>query len=103
VSPLVETRTGTPRITAWKCIGCGKIEAPQPCIGICQDRKVELVDGAAYDQLLTRLEQTQRTCEALAAVVRMLAQSTPCAGRWEQSYRHLQQQARQILAGEGST
>ena len=28
---------------AWQCIGCGRIEAPQPCLGICEDRKVEFV------------------------------------------------------------
>jgi hypothetical protein len=27
-------------VKAWQCIGCGKIEAPQACIGVCQDRKV---------------------------------------------------------------
>ena len=27
-------------IQAWQCIGCGKIEAPQLCIGVCRDRKV---------------------------------------------------------------
>ena len=27
---------------AWQCIGCGRIEAPQTCIGICEDCKVEL-------------------------------------------------------------
>ena len=33
---------------AWQCIGCGKLDGPQDCIGICQDRKVELVlDGGS--------------------------------------------------------
>jgi hypothetical protein len=26
------------RIKAWQCIGCGRIEGAQPCIGICEDR-----------------------------------------------------------------
>ena len=30
-------------ITAWECIGCGRIEGARPCLGICQDRKVEFV------------------------------------------------------------
>ena len=24
-------------VTVWQCIGCGRIEAPQPGIGVCQD------------------------------------------------------------------
>jgi len=27
-------------VEAWQCIGCGRVELPQPCIGVCQDRKV---------------------------------------------------------------
>jgi len=30
-------------VKAWQCIGCGKIDAPQTCIGICQDCRVEFV------------------------------------------------------------
>jgi hypothetical protein len=26
----------TDYVKAWQCIGCGKIEAPQTCIGVCQ-------------------------------------------------------------------
>ena len=33
----------TEYVKAWQYIGCGKIEAPQTCVGICQDREVELV------------------------------------------------------------
>jgi uracil-DNA glycosylase len=34
------TRRRRSYVKAWQCVGCGKIEAPQTCIGICQDRKV---------------------------------------------------------------
>jgi hypothetical protein len=27
-------------IQAWQCIGCGRIEAPQTCVGVCRDRKI---------------------------------------------------------------
>ena len=81
----------TERLQAWQCIGCGKIDAPQPCIGICQDRKVELVYADEYDQLLARTQEAQ-------ALLRMLAQTTPRAGEWERSYRLLQERARRLLA-----
>ena len=39
------------RMKAWQCIGCGKLDGPQNCIGVCQDRRVELVYAADYDKL----------------------------------------------------
>ena len=80
----------TERMKAWQCIGCGKIDAPQPCIGICQDHKVELIYADEYDQLLARTQELQ-------SLLRMLAQTTPRAGEWERSYRLLQERARRLL------
>ncbi len=80
----------TERMKAWQCIGCGKIDGPQPCVGICQDRKVELVYADRYDQLATRVE-------ALETLLRLLAKTTPHDGEWERSYRLLQERARQML------
>jgi len=82
------------RVTAWQCIGCGKIEAPRPCIGVCQDKPVELVNGADYDLLQARLT-------AMEHLLRQLTMITPRAGEWERSYRLLQQQARQLLSAAG--
>lgn len=79
-----------PRIKGWQCIGCGKVEAPQPCIGVCQDRPVELVDAANYDLALERIR-------ALEALLNRVVLITPRAGEWERSYRLLQQQAREAL------
>ncbi|HMT38900.1 MAG TPA: hypothetical protein PKD02_09455, partial [Thermomonas sp.] len=41
-------------IEGWRCIGCGKVEATRPCIGVCQDRKVELVAAEDYAELAWR-------------------------------------------------
>ncbi len=82
------------RIKAWQCIGCGKIEAPRPCIGVCQDRPVELVDASGYDATLARVT-------ALEGLLRQLALTTPRDGEWERSYRALQQRVRQLLAVKG--
>ena len=35
-------------IDAWQCIGCGKIEAPQTCIGVCRDRKVYFIGKRTF-------------------------------------------------------
>ena len=45
----------TERVTAWQCIGCGRIEGAQPCIGVCQDRKTDFVYAGDYDEALAAL------------------------------------------------
>lgn len=85
------------RVTAWQCIGCGKIEAPAPCIGLCQDRKTEFVYGFVHDEALEKLERVGARAAALEALVRRIAGTTPRAGQWEQSYKAFQHQARRIL------
>ena len=86
------------RMTAWQCIGCGRIEGPQPCIGVCQDRKVEFVYASELDAALGELALVRSRLEGLAAVVRQLAVTTPRNGEWERSYRALQARARRVLA-----
>jgi hypothetical protein len=71
------------RIKAWQCIGCGRIEGHQPCIGICEDRPQHFVYADDYDRL--------------ESLVRQLATVTPRDGDWERTYRALQQRARELL------
>ena len=78
------------RFPAWQCIGCGKIESPQPCIGVCRDRNAEFVDAADYDRL-------SGEAEILRAIARDLATITPREGEWERSYKALQERARKAL------
>jgi len=85
------------RVTAWQCIGCGRIEGAQPCIGICEDRRVDFVYASDHDDALARLTRARRQAEALAALVRQLAHTTPIAGEWERTYRALQARARRTL------
>src|SRR6202162_3573940 len=86
------------RVKAWQCIGCGRIEAPQNCIGICQDRKVEFVYAFDYEDALAQLELSRGQVSALSALVRRLASTKPREHEWEHSYRALQEQARALLA-----
>lgn len=86
-------------IPAWRCIGCGKIEAPQPCIGVCQDRKIELVDAEDYDTAAAQGELARCAMASYGALLRRLAFTTPRDGEWERSYQALQAQARRLLEG----
>ncbi len=86
-------------LKAWQCIGCGRLEAPQTCIGICEDRPVNLVSASDYEDALAEAAAAKEQAEALAAVVRQIAWTTPRKGECERSYRALQERARAALAG----
>jgi len=89
-------------VKVWQCIGCGKIEAPQPCIGVCDDRRVELVYADEHDRAISQLTEKCRNAESnsssLASFLRYFTCTTPRTGEWEKSYRALQTQARQLLS-----
>jgi hypothetical protein len=84
-------------ITAWLCIGCGRLEAPQTCIGVCQDRKVELVSAADYAEVRGALDDANERVAALEALVARLAHVTPREDAWQRSYLGLQREARKLL------
>ena len=92
----------TEYVKAWQCIGCGKIEAPQTCIGVCQDRRVEFVYASEHNELLAQLRVTQRHARAASAVLRRLASTKPHDHEWERCYRAIQEQARRVLTTIGS-
>ena len=89
----------TDTLKVWQCIGCGRIEAPQNCIGICQDRKVELVYAGDHEAALACLAAMTVQRDAMAALVRRLAHTRPRDGEWERTLRAFQLQARKALAG----
>ena len=80
----------TETFEAWQCIGCGRIEGPAQCIGVCQDHKVELVNALDYHVAVAR-------AEALEEVVSLIAHTNPRSGAWEQTWIALQKKARKAL------
>ncbi len=85
------------RVQVWRCIGCGRIEAPQPCIGVCQDRKVELIEAEVHARVLAEVEELRARMQGLLALARRLATTSPRHGMHEQTYRALQTEARALL------
>lgn len=79
------------RFKAWQCVGCGRIESQETCLGICQDRPVEVVSAYDYDQLLER----QR---ALSGLLRKFVNTKPREGEYERTWRVFQEEARRALA-----
>ena len=88
-------------IKAWRCIGCGRIESEETCLGICEDRRAEIVDAGAYRDALARAEAAERQYRALQMLVVQLAHVTPSEGRWKDSWEALQARARTLLADTG--
>ena len=84
-------------VKAWQCIGCGRIEAPQTCIGVCQDRKVEFVYATDHAQVVAKLAEAVRQHDALAALLRRLVHTTPRDGEWERALTRFQAEARELL------
>lgn len=80
----------TETIKAWQCIGCGRLEGPAQCIGVCQDRPVELVHVGEYEAAIAR-------AAALEDVVRRIALTHPHKGEWERTWMALQAQAKRAL------
>jgi hypothetical protein len=112
----------TEHVMAWQCIGCGSIEAPQTCIGVCTHRKVEFVYAFQHNQIVAELEAARKDLEAARAFLRRFtnttpheraaafqaridrsrttgAQREPCTKdhAWKTSYLALQEQARRML------
>jgi len=79
----------TERMTAWQCIGCGRIEGAQSCVGICQDRKTDFVYASDHDEVLVQLARSRQRTGDLAALVRQIAYTTPRKDEWERTYRAL--------------
>lgn len=89
----------TPHVTikAWECAGCGRVEAPQPCVGVCQDRAVELVPEEAYRSIEDERDRLRDDNAALRALVLRLAKTNPRDEQWEAGYKALQKRARYLL------
>ncbi|HXS53103.1 MAG TPA: hypothetical protein VN782_11265 [Usitatibacter sp.] len=82
------------RIQVWQCVGCGRIDLPRPCVGICRDEKKAYVTAEDHDAVVAQL---QAETEKLRRLVREIAGVTPRAGEFERGYRALQERARRLL------
>lgn len=89
----------TPLVTikAWECVGCGRIEAPRPCLGVCQDRAVELVPEEAYRSVREECDRLREDNAALRELAFRLAHTHPRGEQWEAGYKALQARARRLL------
>ncbi|MBS0557092.1 MAG: hypothetical protein JSR27_06730 [Proteobacteria bacterium] len=88
----------TDYIQAWQCIGCGRIEAPQPCIGVCRDRKVQFIGRLEHEGVLAESAALRAQRDRACAMLARFVAATPRAGHWEESWHALHAQLAQVLA-----
>lgn len=84
-------------VTTWWCAGCGGIDAPQPCLGICVWRSVEWVNGIRYLEQRAVALAERDTERRLRGLARRVASVTPRAGQWERGWRALEAQAQAMF------
>ena len=89
--------TMTEYVKAWQCIGCGSVEAPQTCIGVCEHRKVQFVYAQEHEAVLRELEALRQDVSRLRTFVQRVAHITPHDDAWQASYRALQKEASRLL------
>ncbi|NDU92960.1 MAG: hypothetical protein G3I10_10230 [Ferrovum sp.] len=76
----------------WQCIGCGKIDVDRPCVGVCQDRRVQVV-------LVDEFNRLEARNKLLESIVRRLTLAKPHPDAWERSFKALQAEAAGMLKG----
>lgn len=75
-------------IKAWECAGCGRIEAPQPCLGICQDHAIELIHGETHAAVVAERDRLMADNAAMRELVLRLARTVPRDAQWERDIGH---------------
>lgn len=80
-------------VTAWWCAGCGRIEAPQPCLGVCVRRPVDYVRAHEHARALAAIEEARRTEVDLTAMARQAAWVMPRPGHAAETWTALRERA----------
>ena len=92
----------TEYIQAWQCVGCGKIEAPQPCIGVCRDRKVFFIGKDEHEAALAEIARLRAQLQSAATHLQRFGLAAPRPGQWESAYTALREEARVLIVELGA-
>jgi hypothetical protein len=84
-------------VSGWWCASCGRLDAPQQCLGICVHRPDELVRDDVHAGVAAEAAAARLHAAELGALARRAAWSTPRAGHWEDSGRALVEEARRLV------
>jgi hypothetical protein len=82
---------------AWLCSGCGRVEAPRACLGVCLRRPEEVVRADRHAEVLARAADADRDAHALWGLVRRLAWTTPREGHGPETVAAMREAALALL------
>ena len=85
-------------VTAWACDFCGRVEAPQPCIGVCIKPEITMVDADEHLTVLARDAAVRAEIARLAPLAHRVAWSTPRPGAFDRHVAALAAQASTLKA-----
>jgi hypothetical protein len=85
-------------VEAWGCLECGRVDAPQPCLGLCTRTPQAMVQADGHRLVLADVETANAEAEALEPVVRQVAWATARPGREPATERALRDAAARALA-----
>jgi hypothetical protein len=68
-------------IETWRCLTCGRIEAPQPCLGVCIKHPADMIAADVHAPVRTQAEAAFAELARLTELVRRIAHTTPRAGQ----------------------
>ncbi len=88
-------------IDGWRCIGCGRVEASRPCLGICQDRRARLVELSALVEAIDEAQALEARLAKLMDFVRSVATTRAKPGAEDKTLSALRARAQEALAGAG--
>ncbi|HNR92404.1 MAG TPA: hypothetical protein PKO41_08265 [Dokdonella sp.] len=83
-------------LQAWQCIGCGRIEAPQTCIGVCRDRKVFFIGRDEHEAALAEITRLRAELDAVSSSLLRFERAVPRDGQWERAWIALQAEVREL-------
>lgn len=84
-------------IEGWGCPRCGRVDAPQPCLGICIRRPGLVADVAEYREYAAQAERAADTDRSLSTFVHLVAGLHPRPGHEQQTAETLRSRARELL------
>jgi hypothetical protein len=84
-------------IPVWQCIGCGRIEAPQTCIGVCRDNKVLFIDKDTHERALAEIARVREELTSVRERLLKFSQCSPKNGLFEQTFVALQAELRDVV------
>ena len=81
----------------WRCIACGAMGNSNPCMGVCDYHKLEVVRSVEYAELLDDASMVMEHLKKLTALVHGIADLPEEESERENSYRMLRDCARNLL------